>query len=113
MASHDPFPMRSEQARALAASLDEQLEGGGGTGTEDEQQSSGSWNKMGTSISSRLPKMFKKGDDNNSNKESLMAKKKKQQKTQQKNQKQEQLLVQWRKNLKILRQKRRGTEKAR
>ena len=80
MASHDPFPMRSEQARALAASLDEQLEGGGGTGTEDEQQSSGSWNKMGTSISSRLPKMFKKGDDNNSNKESLMAKKKKQQK---------------------------------
>lgn len=86
MADHDPFPMRSEEARRLAASIENDEDNG-----EDDQYDEtttpnttahrgSSWNKMGTSISQKLPKMFKKGDHNNSNssnKESLVAKQKK------------------------------------
>eukprot|EP00581_Thalassiosira_minuscula_P016509 CAMPEP_0183719360 /NCGR_PEP_ID=MMETSP0737-20130205/12336_1 /TAXON_ID=385413 /ORGANISM="Thalassiosira miniscula, Strain CCMP1093" /LENGTH=701 /DNA_ID=CAMNT_0025949077 /DNA_START=197 /DNA_END=2302 /DNA_ORIENTATION=+ len=62
MANHDPFPMRSEEARRLAASVENE---------EDE-----GWNKMGTSVASSLPK---KGSNVSagSAKDSLVSRKKK------------------------------------
>jgi AAA family ATP:ADP antiporter len=87
MVDHDPFPMRSEEARRLAASVqndddcddggkDEKARnaavvgGGGGDGGP-------SWHKMGTALAQRLPKFFRKNSGAGIDRESLVAKKKK------------------------------------
>jgi AAA family ATP:ADP antiporter len=90
MADRDPFPMRSEEARRLAASVrndDDDDDGsndektrnaavvGGGVG--DSGDGGPSWHKMGTSLAQRLPKFFKKNaaDAAGIHRESLVAKK--------------------------------------
>lgn len=76
MAERDPFPMQSEEARALEASIaDDENENEHETNDTTTTNRGSSWNKMGTSISQRLPKVFRGGDS--SNKELLVAKKKK------------------------------------
>ena len=70
MAERDPFPMQSEEARRLAASVE--------NNNDDDHHDHTAWNKMGTSLSQRLPKVFKGSKDSTStNKESLVARKKK------------------------------------
>ena len=75
MADHDPYPMRSEEARRLAASVR-----GGDDDDDDDDECTGtdakadaattvvvvdnvgpSWHRMGTSLAQRLPKFFKGG----------------------------------------------------
>jgi AAA family ATP:ADP antiporter len=68
MANHDPFPMRSAEAQALASSVQSD-------GTDDQNDGVSSWHKMGTAVSQRLPRMMKRGGD--SNKEALVKGKKK------------------------------------
>jgi len=70
MAEHDPFPMRSEEARRLAASVenpddDDYAEDNNDQYTDGGSSSRSSWNKMGTSLSQKLPKAFKKGNKHN------------------------------------------------
>jgi ATP:ADP antiporter, AAA family len=69
MANHDPFPMRSAEAQALASSVQSE--------DTDDQNNDGvsSWHKMGTAVSQRLPKMMRRGGD--TNKEALVKGKKK------------------------------------
>ena len=71
MAERDPFPMQSEEARRLAASVE--------NNNDDDHRDHTAWNKMGTSLSQRLPKVFKGSKDStgSTNKESLVARKKK------------------------------------
>ena len=70
MAEHDPFPMRSEEARRLAASVQNNSNDG-----ENAANSNDSWHKMGTSVSQKLPKKVKK-DFEVTNTESLVKKSK-------------------------------------
>ena len=80
MASHDPFPMQSEEAKALAASVEQHYnDNDDGNNTVPHQTiATGTWSKMGTSISQRLPKVFKGSNKGGSDtKESLVRKKKK------------------------------------
>mmetsp|Transcript_24834 Transcript_24834/g.53575 ORF Transcript_24834/g.53575 Transcript_24834/m.53575 type:complete len:723 (+) Transcript_24834:169-2337(+) len=76
MAGRDPFPMQSDEARRLAASIQNDEDDNEHETTNDDNNRGSSWNKMGLSISQRLPKALK-GGDISSNKESLVAKKKK------------------------------------
>lgn len=55
MANHEKFPMRSAEAQALASSVQSD-------GTDDQNHDA--WNKMGTAVSQRLPKMMRGGDSN-------------------------------------------------
>ena len=79
MASHDPFPMQSEEARALAASVQGDNGSGADVTGEDAAHHPVSWHKMGTSLSQRLPRMFKRGDNGGvgGGRESLTGSKKK------------------------------------
>ena len=61
---NDPFPMQSEEAKRLAGSLDDDVGKGEG----------GGWNKMGTSLSQKLPKFLRGGGKGSENRESLVAK---------------------------------------
>ena len=74
MTERDPFPMQSEEARALAASVEDQNNNEGSS--VSAASSSTAWNRMGTSLSSKLPKVFKGGDKGGATKESLVARKK-------------------------------------
>jgi len=75
MAGRDPFPMQSEEARALEASVADQDDNELEEEMSNDTDRGSSWNRMGTSISQRLPKSVRGGKDS-SNKESLVAKKK-------------------------------------
>ena len=77
MADHDPFPMQSEEARRLAASV-QNINADNDGNTNDVMDGNSTWNKMGTSLSQRLPKFMKRGGggDDSSNKKSLVARKK-------------------------------------
>lgn len=72
MADHDPFPMRSAEAQALAASVQSSADD---TDDQNHDAAGSSWHKMGTSVSQSLPKKMKRGID--SNKEALVKGKKK------------------------------------
>ncbi len=63
MAEHDPFPMRSEEARRLAASVQ-----------SENDADPEAWHKMGTTVSQKVPKKSK-GPSGEANKESLVSKK--------------------------------------
>ena len=87
MAARDPFPMRSEEARRLAASVrnddgDDDDGGSNGEKTRNAAVAGGgdgdggpSWHKMGTSLAQRLPKFLKKDADAGINRETLVARK--------------------------------------
>lgn len=93
---HDPFPMRSEEARRLAASVErstpsahddhDNVDGDSVINTNnnnDDKNGAGggpTWHKMSMSISKRMPKFLKTSSESgnsSSSRESLVAKKKK------------------------------------
>lgn len=83
MTDHDPFPMQSDEARRLAASVQNnahqqyQLDNANAAAGIGIMDGNSSWHKMGTSLSQRLPKFMKGrgggGDDDGSNKKALVA----------------------------------------
>ncbi|KAL7438844.1 hypothetical protein ACHAXH_009193 [Discostella pseudostelligera] len=85
MADHDPFPMQSDEARRLAASVLQNNDNAHHPPADNDDNNvyvsniimdgNSSWHKMGTSLSQRLPKFMKRGgvDDAVSNKKALVA----------------------------------------